>query len=461
MRFAKSLSALFASMALWAACADGGNNSGGSNAAAAAGTNAGATTGGMVEPEPLRGEDRGACLNAGQGGDCYAPNAPNGRTGSSCLCANDRQAGEQGRACTRNYTCNGTLTCQMGICAPPAATTGSSGAPPDTCQTPTSPRAGDEGCACRDGRVCGTGLEAITLLGACTCVPRVAPASSSSSGSSSSSSTGGLPVNADQAWVDTGSEAAFATRCAGCYATTAFPTFLAAAGATPNSLTVLKNYRSGAFPQGFLTDFVNEGDNVVRNRLMDYHAAEPAKSFAEGDKAKVRIWLTAVRGPIGAGNGNGNGASSSTGGPVGVGPITNPSDAMSFLGRCMQLAQFNQAVNGNSAAQWRVQNSGGGQCIRCHNTLNPQTRDTAAQAFVAAQVPGSIYSYATPVSLDNGRTYEAMVAYRLRDKGDELGTHPKYLLNENIMNAIKLFVEDANLRMKNNTANCRTAIPGQ
>jgi hypothetical protein len=135
-------------------------------------------------------------------------------------------------------------------------------------------------------------------------------------------------------------------------------------------------------------------------------------------------------------------------GPVATQP-TSANAAIVLFGRCMALSDF---VAANVVA---ISNQGttSGRCTSCHTqgagdawlSTNPQ------DMFNNWTMQPYLDKFALPRRTPDG-TYDMILSTRLRDKGQDQGTHPSYIMDAGRWNAVQTFFNASHQRFA--TGNC-------
>jgi len=451
------------------------------------------SSGGQQETQIDPGDEGGRCL---QGQVCNLPNLCDVGQGK---CRRDANAGRQGGACLETGGCNMGLQCIGSICL---AQTGSSSGmmnPP-----PVGPAVGTEGGPCSSGDRCLTGLLCVTLAnsdkvcqndnrppqgsrgGACygnnscdigndcnltnhLCTAPVAGGSSSgqvgsSSGTVGSSSSGGTVGPDRRGYYTTNVKGELTSRCSTCHAAgqTIGPAFMG----QPDYYQGTTTYTSTVGGS-----FIKNAPNLQNSLLVNKgEHAGPTSIFTADTRVKVANWLDMewdAAHPAGSSSsgavGSSSGAVGSSSGTVGGNPVLTATGAVDAYGKCMLLTDFNANATGTNTNFTNLSQQGStqGQCSACHSTGvgGAYISANAANNYTYNKISPYVLKLALPSQKTDG-TFTMVASNRFRDKGQETGTHPKYILTANREAAVSQLFSRTLLRYEANTADCRTVGSG-
>jgi len=170
------------------------------------------------------------------------------------------------------------------------------------------------------------------------------------------------------------------------------------------------------------------------NTILVTKGMHEGPPLSAAQQSTVNMWLALEQACLGGGGtgGSGGGGTGGSGGMPDAGPPPRPttcSQALDLFGRCMQRADFDAATMTNVPRQGTLQ----GPCYSCHNIgQNGNYMSIVADDFYTnLKIPTYLIRFATCSSNPTDGSFRDVVqAHRWRDKGQEGGQHPQYIMTD-------------------------------
>jgi cytochrome c553 len=228
---------------------------------------------------------------------------------------------------------------------------------------------------------------------------------------------GGMAVPSARMYFETNVRSILVTACADCHDSTKTgpgPDFLGAGEVSYWAQLKADPRMIGATPQ---------------TSLLVTKGAHTGRAFTASEEPTVATWILMEAATAGAGGMGAGGAGGTTGGTA--------MQALTRFGNCMTLTDF---TNSN-IADLANQNSTQGRCFSCHSTgtggayLGVNANDT----YMAFKMMPYILKLASTTVNPDGSVRDIVASNRMRDKGQEGGQHPQYVLTAARQQAIEQF----------------------